>query len=366
MLPVPLPFRIPVRVVEPVPPCATESASVSEREPRLAVCAKRFVELAVGEKRFVGVAFGHVLLPVQVFAFARSVEEAAERVIESPLEKEVPFTVPSGPVMRLVPMEEVATTWPLLSTPSTAEARLVRKVLPETVSAVDEAYVALKFVAQPVVIVPRVVEALPKMLSPVNVLLFARSVEEAAVIVMSAEPLNDVPLMFLAVARTVAEPAVKLAPVPEMLVPTKAEGVPSQEAPEMLNWVVEALPKMLSPVNVLLFARSVEEAAVMVMSAEPLKEVPLMLRAVARTVAAPAVREAAVPEMLVPTSVDGVPSQEAPEMVRAVVEAPPFAEKRPLVMVEEALEMKPEVKVWSASQFVASVVLGMVVEAVIQ
>ncbi len=62
------------------------------------------------------------------------------------------------------------------------------------------------------------------------------------------------------------------------------------------------------PENVLLFANSVEEAAVIVMSAEPLKEVPLMLRAVARIVAAPAVREAAVPVMFVPTSADGVPS----------------------------------------------------------
>src|SRR3990167_7296784 len=72
--------------------------------------------------------------------------------------------------------------------------------------------------------------------------------------------------------------------------------------------VVEALENVLSPVNVLLFARSVEEAAVMVIFAEPSKEVPLMLRAVARTVAAPAVKLAPVPVMLVPTKADGVPS----------------------------------------------------------
>src|SRR3990167_7029795 len=300
-----------------------------------------------------------------------------------------------------------------------------------------------------------VVEALENVLSPVNVLLFARSVEEAAVMVIFAEPSKEVPLMLRAVARTVAAPAVKLAPVPVMLVPTKADGVPRAgvtrvgelenttlpvpvsseshcekccevekseevavstqalpsyskrspyaaavvvvsvresrsvtllppmqvplidthppvrlmplanvlvadvpvilryvearapenvevelvpatfrmpwmvEVPVVLLWrvevaavpevlptyslskmerrEVEALPKTLSPVNVLLFARSVEEAAVMVMSALPLKEVPLMLRAVARTVAAPAVREAAVPEMLVPTKAEGVP-----------------------------------------------------------
>ena len=57
-------------------------------------------------------------------------------------------------------------------------------------------------------------------------LLFDNRVDEAAVMVMSAEPLKEVPLMFLAVARTVAAPAVKLAPVPVMFVPTRADGVP--------------------------------------------------------------------------------------------------------------------------------------------
>ena len=57
-------------------------------------------------------------------------------------------------------------------------------------------------------------------------MLFARSVEEAAVMVIFAEPSKEVPLMLRAVARTVAAPAVKLAPVPVMLVPTKADGVP--------------------------------------------------------------------------------------------------------------------------------------------
>src|SRR3989344_14452 len=66
--------------------------------------------------------------------------------------------------------------------------------------------------------------------------------------------------------------------------------------------------KVLAPLHVFSFASGVEEAAVMVMSAEPLKEVSLMLRAVARIVAAPAVRDAAVPDMLVPTSAEGVPS----------------------------------------------------------
>jgi len=40
-----------------------------------------------------------------------------------------------------------------------------------------------------------------------------------------------------------------------------------------------------------------------------------------------------------------VPKNPVPETVSAVVEAPPCIEKRPLVMVEEALERKPEEKV---------------------
>ena len=45
------------------------------------------------------------------------------------------------------------------------------------------------------------------MLFPVKELLLARRVEEAAVMVMLPEPSKATPLMFLGVARTVAEPA---------------------------------------------------------------------------------------------------------------------------------------------------------------
>ena len=51
---------------------------------------------------------------------------------------------------------------------------------------------------------------------------------------------------------------------------------------------VMVLLKVLLPEKVLLLARSVEEAAVIVMSADPLKEVPLMFRAFWRMVAVPA------------------------------------------------------------------------------
>lgn len=51
------------------------------------------------------------------------------------------------------------------------------------------------------------VMVLLKVLLPEKVLLLARRVEEAAVMVMSCEPLKAVPLMFLEVSRMVAVPA---------------------------------------------------------------------------------------------------------------------------------------------------------------
>ena len=72
---------------------------------------------------------------------------------------------------------------------------------------------------------------------PEKVLLFARRVEEAAVIVMSPEPLKEVPLMFLAVWRIVALPAFPLT------------------APVMI------FEKVLLPEKVLLSERSEDEAA---------------------------------------------------------------------------------------------------------
>lgn len=49
--------------------------------------------------------------------------------------------------------------------------------------------------------------AFPNTSSPVNVLLFARSVEEAAKMVMSVEPSKATPLMFFVAASLVAVPA---------------------------------------------------------------------------------------------------------------------------------------------------------------
>ena len=130
---------------------------------------------------------------------------------------------------------------------------------------------------------------------------------------------------------------------PVAFVRTKAEGVPSQDAPEMVNCVVDALPKMLRPLHVLLLPRRVEEAAVMVMFAEPSKDVPLMVRAVARTVAEPAVKEAPVPVMFVPTRAEGVPKAgvtSAGEMART--DSPvPVQVKRDVVATEVASAVEP-------------------------
>ena len=57
---VPLPLRMPVRVVAPVPPLPTGRAVVRERVPRLAAAANKLVEEAVVEKKLVVVA----LVPV--------------------------------------------------------------------------------------------------------------------------------------------------------------------------------------------------------------------------------------------------------------------------------------------------------------
>ena len=81
--------------------------------------------------------------------------------------------------------------------------------------------------------------------------------------------------------------------------------------PVIPRFVVVALVKALFPENVLLSPSNVEDAALIVMLLEPLKETPLIVLAVWSAVAVfalpPMLKEAAVPVMLVPTSVEGVP-----------------------------------------------------------
>ena len=67
----------------------------------------RFVVVA-----FVAVRSEKVFWPLQVLLFARSVEEAAVTVIESPLAKVVPLMVPSVPEMYPAPTVVVPTICP--------------------------------------------------------------------------------------------------------------------------------------------------------------------------------------------------------------------------------------------------------------
>ena len=93
----------------------------------------------------VAVMFWNAFVPEKVLLFARSVELAAVTVIESPLLKVVPFTVPREPVMRPEPIEVVATTTPCAFVERRA---LVRPVKP---SAVVVALFAVRFVVEAVV-----------------------------------------------------------------------------------------------------------------------------------------------------------------------------------------------------------------------
>src|SRR5665213_2503654 len=101
----------------------------------------------------------------------------------------------------------VATTCPLPFVESTPLVMPVRYTLPETVSAVLDAYVVLKLVAQPVVMVAREEEAFAKFWRPVQVLASVSSVELAALMTILLVPLKETPLMVRALWRAVAVPA---------------------------------------------------------------------------------------------------------------------------------------------------------------
>lgn len=124
----------------------------------------------------------------------------------------------------------------------------VRVEAPVPPLATVRAFVRLSVPIHEFVDVWSVVVAFENVLSPVHVLLFASNVVEATVIF--AEPSKDTPFMVLAVSNTVALPAVKLAPVPVIFVPTRASGVPSHELPDIVSCVVEALASVVAPVTV--------------------------------------------------------------------------------------------------------------------
>lgn len=96
--------------------------------------------------------------------------------------------------------------------------------------------------------------------------------------------------VMMPVLREVEKRLVELAVVEKKLVEVAEEEVELTAVKFCkVEEAVERRPlKELLPEKVLLLASKVEEAAVIVMSEEPLKEVPLMLRAVWRVVAVPA------------------------------------------------------------------------------
>jgi hypothetical protein len=156
------------------------------------------------------------------------------------------------------------------------------------------------------------VMVLLKVLVPLQVLVSARRVEEAAKIEMSVEPLNATPLIVREVWRVVAvfalPPIERVVVETKVLAPfTKARMVPGVWVPKRVEVAVlysvplfpatrpERVPKVgsvekvFAPEKVLLSERSVVEA--MVMFTVPLKETPLIVRAFWRAVAVPAFPE---------------------------------------------------------------------------
>jgi hypothetical protein len=224
---------------------------------------------------------------------------------------------------------------------------------PETVSAVELAYVAAQFVAQPVVMVPSVEVAFANVCLPVHELMSASKVEEA---VPSATLGRQVPL-------TAKHPPVRLMPCDPVEVavrlnlvksrpPTKVEvadevchRVPTERSVEV------ALAKFCLAENVLISESAVEDAAVIVMLEVPSKEVPLMVRAVWSAVAVEAlpvsepmnvVNQAVVPERSVVDAfanwfkpVHELTSESAVEDAAVMVMEPAAASEVPLIVPRE-------------------------------
>ena len=105
-----------------------------------------------------------------VFVSERSVEDAAETVIEPPTLKLEPLMVPREPVSLLVPMEVVATTCPVASVERSALVRLGSQTVPKVLRD-EEAF--WRFTTR-----VKVVEAVKRLL-PLQVFVSERSVEEA-------------------------------------------------------------------------------------------------------------------------------------------------------------------------------------------
>jgi len=109
------------------------------------------------------------------------------------------------------------------------------------------------------------------------------------------------------------------------------------------------LLKILAPEKRLSLERRVEEAAPMVMSAEPLKETPLMFLAVCKTVAEPALPETVPVKLPVPLVKNKLVEEAVVEkklvVVALVVVELPVMSKLPTMVLEAAVLRKPPDKV---------------------
>src|SRR3989338_6483674 len=253
---------------------------------------------------------------------------------------------------------------------------VAKKPVPETVSAVELAYAncEVSLAKSPVMYHAGVVVALvlvPKVVKRfqfhglVRVMVPPRATVPPPV---RPEPAVTVTLEFSSCPLPMVEEETKLVPSKAMSLPVEKELalVPPEEMPSGVlsvsvpmfavcenrfvddamvekRFVVVAFENTLLPENVLLSASNVEEAAVTVMLSPRLNVVPF-------TVPREPVSKF-VPILDVATTLPfwSVPRREEvsdvshvePELVKAVVLAPPFAEKSPEVIVDDAVEMNP-------------------------
>ena len=146
--PVPLPIRSPVKVVEPVPPCATESDPAKRLKPILVVATTDPFAL-VERRELVRLVIANVVLvalvklfdPVKELLSERREEEAALTVIAPPKETGEPLIVREPLLTRSpLPIVVVATSLPFTSVARREFVSEVKKVVPEFVNCEVDAF----------------------------------------------------------------------------------------------------------------------------------------------------------------------------------------------------------------------------------
>jgi hypothetical protein len=138
---------------------------VAMTEPLVLTASKEFARPVIAKEE--EVAAPKTFLPEKVLLSERSVEDAPLIVIDDPTLKGVPLIVPREPVRRLVPIDEVAITFPLASVERIALEMPENQVVPSVV---------------------RVLEAFAKDWSPVQLFALARLMMRLPPLVVSEEP----------------------------------------------------------------------------------------------------------------------------------------------------------------------------------